>query len=288
MTMSPIPMIIPTIKALAARAAVALPVLLAGLAFGGAANAGDAAARSGFYVGAGAGASWLGDFRQQGRNRELGCYYANCTVPASHGGYRWDYAVDTDVGFQYDVAAGWTWNRLRFEVAAGQSRNSATHSFRGLRFRNGGNPGARNPADASTGDSGIDRVEVRSLFASVYYDFAERGGFIPYLGAGVGKADVTVERVRFSSFFTNDNRRIIQDTDMSDSSFAWQAHAGFDYRVRPDLLAGLKVSYTDLNDFSDTKRYDEHTREPNLTNTTRFAGMSRWSALFTVKYLFGR
>lgn len=266
----------------------ALLAALAGLVLGGAVHAGDAAARSGFYLSAGAGASWLGDFRQKGRNREQDCYYDNCAAPASHGGYRWNYAVDTDTGFQYDLAAGWLWNRLRFEVAAGQSRNGATHSFRGLRFFNGGIPGNRNPADASDDSSGIGRVEIRSLFASVYYDFAERGGFIPYLGAGIGKADVTVESVRFSSIFTNDNRRIIQDEDMGDSSYAWQAHAGFDYRVRRDLLAGLKVSYTDLSDFSDTELYDEHTREPNLTNTTRFAGMSRWSALFTVKYLFGR
>lgn len=275
----------PTLKIVTAMAAAAI---LAGLAPGGAAHAGDAAARSGFYVGAGAGASWLGDFRQQGRNREMECYYDNCTSPPSHGGYRWNYAVDTDTGFQYDLAAGWIWNRLRLEVAAGQSRNSATHSFRGQSFLNGGIPGNRNPADANDSDSGIDRVEIRSLFASVYYDFAERGGLVPYLGVGVGKADVTVERVRFSSIFRNDNRRIIQDTDMGDSNYAWQAHAGFDYRVRRDLLAGLKLTYTDLKDFSDTKLYNEHTREPNLTNTTRFAGMSRWSALFTLKYLFGR
>ena len=264
-----------------------LPAVFAGFALVGAVHAGDAA-RSGFYVGAGAGASWLGDFRQKGRNREMDCYYANCTSPPSHGGYRWNYAVDTDTGLQYDLAAGWRWDRLRFEIAAGQSRNSATHSFRGLRFLNGGVPGDRNPADASGGDSGIDRVEIRSLFASIYYDFAERGGFIPYLGAGIGKADFTVESVRFSSIFINDNRRIIQDTDMSDSIYAWQAHAGLDYRMRRNLLAGVKVSYTNFNDFSDTEPYDEHTREPNLTSTTRFAGINRWSALFTVKYLFGQ
>ena len=276
----------PTLKALTAK------LLPAVLALGGAAHAGDAAARSGFYVGAGAGASWLGDFRQQGRNREMECYYDNCTSPPSHGGYRWNYAVDTDAGFQYDLAAGWIWKRLRLEVAAGQSRNGATHSFRGQSFLNGGSPGNRNVRDANESDSGIDRVEIRSLFASVYYDFAERDGLVPYLGVGVGKADVTVERVRFSSIFINDppddRRRIIQDTDMGDSNYAWQAHAGFDYRVRRNLLAGLKLTYTDLKDFSDTKLYNEHTREPNLTNTTRFAGMSRWSALFTLKYLFGR
>jgi len=269
--------------------------LLAGLLACAAAPANGEAARSGFYVGGDAGLIWRADFRQQGNNREMSCYFTGCQsgFPGGEEGYRWEYEVDTDTGLQFGLSAGWMWNRLRLEINAAHAANDATHHFRNTSLRDGsptclsGAP-CRLPAAAQESEaSGVGRIETRSLFANVYYDFPGYGDFTPYIGAGIGRADVKVTDVRYISIFV-DGRRVVQDTDMEDTVYAWQLHAGADYRVNRRFLVGLKVSYTDLDDFSDTNRYDEHTDEPNLTNRTKFAGLDYWSALFTVKYLFGQ
>jgi len=278
-----------------------MAALLAGLLACAAAPASAEAARSGFYVGGDAGIIWRADFRQQGNNREMSCYFTGCQsgFPGGEEGYRWEYEVDTDNGLQFGLSAGWMWNQLRLEINAAHAANDATHRFRGSSLRDGSpacflGTACRLPDAAQESEtSGVGRIETRSLFANVYYDFPGYGDFIPYIGAGVGKADVKVTDVRYISIFVDSHRpanrrRVVQDTDMEDTVYAWQLHAGADYRVNRRFLVGLKVSYTDLDDFSDTNRYDEHTDEPNLTNRTKFAGLDYWSALFTVKYLFGQ
>ncbi|MDD9869745.1 MAG: outer membrane beta-barrel protein [Gammaproteobacteria bacterium] len=276
-------------------------LLLAGLLACAAAPASGQAARSGFYVGGDAGLVWRADFRQQGRNQEMSCYFTGCETgfPGGEPGYRWEYEVDTDTGLQFGLSAGWMWNQFRLEINANHARNDATHRFRSSSLSDGSpacflGTDCRLPSSAQESEtSGVGRIETRSLFANVYYDFPGYGDFIPYVGAGIGRADVKVTDVRYISVFVDSHRptnrrRVVQDTDMEDTVYAWQLHAGADYRVNRRFLVGLKVSYTDLDDFSDTNRYDEHTDEPNLTNRTKFAGIDYWSALFTVKYLFGQ
>ena len=275
-------------------AAGILAVLLASLMASVATAASGQTARSGFYVGGDAGFIWRADFRQQGRNREMSCYFTTCqAVPNDERGYRWEYEVDTDTGLQFDLSAGWMWNHWRLEINAGHARNNASHHFRNSTLLDGSpagfldGTGRLDSAEQDSESSGIGRIETRSLSANVYYDFLDYGDFIPYIGAGIGRADVKVTDVRYLSMFA-DGRRVIQDTDMQDTVYAWQMHAGMDYRVNNHFLVGLKVSYTDLEDFSDTNSYDEHTDEPELTNRTKFAGLDYWTALFTVKYVFGQ
>ncbi|MEX1252096.1 MAG: P44/Msp2 family outer membrane protein, partial [Hyphomonas sp.] len=44
-----------------------------------------------------------------------------------------------------------------------------------------------------------DQFETTSLFANLYYDF-NRGGMIsPYVGAGLGYSDVSVQKIRRAS-----------------------------------------------------------------------------------------
>lgn len=86
-------------------------------------------------------------------------------VDVDANGYSGEAEVDN--GFAGGVAAGYDFGKVRLEVE-GSYRNS----------------------NASEGDADL---KVRALMANVYADFETGGTATPYLGAGVGVADVDIE-----------------------------------------------------------------------------------------------
>ena len=84
--------------------------------------------------------------------------------------------------------------------------------------------GAPDPLGVSVGDlvaDGRGEISSTALFANVYYDFGTQSPFSPYLGVGIGFADVSVE-------YAPSGVGIIDD---GETKFAYQIKAGASYAI---------------------------------------------------------
>ena len=82
---------------------------------------------------------------------------------------------------------------------------------------------------AGTGDVG-----ALSFMANLFYDFAASGPFVPYIGAGVGMAQISANELSVL------NTQIVDDDD---TVFAYQVAAGASYAVMPATSLFLEYRF---------------------------------------------
>jgi len=123
-------------------------------------------------------------------------------------------------------------DRFRFD-GTGEYRGKAT--FHGLDMNND---------DGTTNE--YSGVKSEWLFlANAYWDIGTHRGFTPYVGAGVGAAEITLDN------FTDDNKTntgFHWAEKNSEWNLAWALHAGFSYEISPDLTFDMGYRYTYLGD----------------------------------------
>ncbi len=87
-------------------------------------------------------------------------------------------------------------------------------------------------------------VKSYALMFNAFYDMGNFGGFVPYVGAGVGAAYHMVDEVSFTG---NPNliNRIEGDKTLS---FAWAAMAGVGYQISDRAIIDLGYRYIDMGD----------------------------------------
>ena len=264
--------------------------------------------RSGWYVGGGIGPNWTSDIDQKGWNLETTCYpTAACfdADPASAiPGYRWRYAIDTDLGAAFELSAGRIFNRIRLELSLARRKNNIDQIFRSISYYDGTPIEERRGSTvASNARASIDDLTVHTVAFNAYYDFPEvYRGLSLYLGVGLGPAFAKVSKVRFSTDYqdTSGNAQTHapplsfynsrQDENLSDTVLAGYLHAGADYGLNAKTLLGLKLTYSMLGDIQSSGGYSLHPfheRDPDLTNHNTFTDLRYWTMSFTVKFLFG-
>lgn len=126
--------------------------------------------------------------------------------------------VELDPGFAGILSAGWQFGngiRLQGEFAA---RLNQVGDITGT--------GAAAPTD---GD-----MNVYSLMADAIYGFNTGTKFTPYVGAGMGIARVQAKDI---------GTTLTTTVDDDDTVFAYQAIAGVEYAIHPNLFAGLDYRY---------------------------------------------
>lgn len=273
--------------------------------FAASGEAGAGQGRSGWYVGGGAGVNWTSQMDQRGWNRDVYCYPDSgfCSNPGpstSITGYRWAYDLTLDAGSAFEVSVGRMFNRWRVELSASQRNNAIQQKPKGSSLLDGRRY-VRQPGNTVESNSmfSIDDLTTRTLSVNAYYDFTDAFGRItPYVGVGLGVAFVEVSGVHFSTRYADpsDSSRNLsefdsrQDTDMSDTVFLGNIHAGADYSLTDETLLGLKLTYSLMDDVEDTSAYSKHPmhqQDPAFTNDTAFSGPRQLSLMFTMKYLFG-
>lgn len=79
-----------------------------------------------------------------------------------------------------------------------------------------------------------------ALFANLYYDFATGGAFEPYVGAGIGFAQVDVD-------YSPSGVGIINGDD---TAFAWQLKGGVTWKIDPSWEAYGEYAYRQTDDVS--------------------------------------
>lgn len=261
--------------------------------------------RSGWYIGGGIGANWTNQLDQAGWNRDIYCYpdSAACATPGPSTdipGYRWAYNIDMDAGSAFEISAGRMFNRWRLELSAAQRNNAIEQKFRRITFLDGrvDTPPSGNTV-TSNAMTRIDDLTTRTLSVNAYYDFTDVFERItPYVGVGLGVAFVEISGVHFSTRYedTADPARDLsefdsrQDADLSDTVFVGNFYTGADYSLTAETLLGVKLTYSLMGDVEHTGRYQVHpmhAQDPAFPNHNTFSGPRQFSAMLTVKYLFG-
>jgi opacity protein-like surface antigen len=122
--------------------------------------------------------------------------------------------------------------RLRFDLT-GEYRAKST--FHGI-DRN-------NTASTSNEYSGLKSDWL--FLANGYVDLGTHRGFTPYVGAGIGVSEITLDN--FTD--TNENTGGFHwSEDNSEWNLAWALHAGFSYEISNDLTFDMGYRFTYLGD----------------------------------------
>jgi opacity protein-like surface antigen len=149
-----------------------------------------------------------------------------------------------DTGGIYQIGAGYQFNSWFRVDVTGEYRGRA--NFHGLdltSFPNGGVPGF--------GSDVYNASKSEWLFlANAYVDLGTWWCITPYIGAGVGTAQVTI--ANFTDTGVNSlsgggvGPGLVSAATGSQWNFAWALHAGLAYRVNPNLAIELGYSYVNL------------------------------------------
>ena len=248
-----------------------------------------------WYLGAGAGMNEAGAFHQAGFNDDTLCYPA-FVCDGAPAGYRWFYDLESDSGMALELAAGRAWNGWRTEISLARLDNDIDQRFTGIEFLNGDpvrlieQNDYRISTRASAGD-----LLIHSLAFNVYRDFPAAGGWIPYLGAGIGAARAELTALYFEERYTcisevcqgrpRSEFDSLQLADLSDTVYTAQIFAGADYDIGNRFKLGLKLAWRHVDEFSAVDSYLEHA-PPSKTNTNSFSNTSHWSLALELKRFF--
>lgn len=159
-------------------------------------------------------------------------------------------------------------------------------------------------------DGGVDDVLSHNFFANLYYDFNSDSRFTPYVGVGVGVAQVSMDFFsRWKRHYDPDkietfevasqNQRVagtttIADKKLTDTLFGYQALAGVDYRVSDPVSIGLKFRWADFGEFKDEAEWDQlrshdSARAPGGPRVRYFVmtdDIQFWGLSLNMKYAF--
>lgn len=83
------------------------------------------------------------------------------------------------------------------------------------------------------------------FLANGYWDIGTFRGFTPYVGAGIGTANVHLDAFKDVNQVTNG---LATANDNDEWNFAWALHAGFSYDIAPDLAFDFGYRYTHMGD----------------------------------------
>jgi opacity protein-like surface antigen len=138
------------------------------------------------------------------------------------------------------VGAGYRFNRWFRTDLTGEYRSAAT--FTGLeRYRD-----ASLPLGYGTDEYSATKRDAVAL-VNGYVDLGQWYGLAPFLGAGVGAAQVTLDNFKDTNVVT---QGLAYAKSTSKTSFAWALHAGIGYAVTPNFTIELAYRYLNLGDAS--------------------------------------
>ena len=157
----------------------------------------------------------------------------------------------------------------------GSFRAEGEYFYRGATYDSTTNPypqGIGNGYDFI--EDAVDDVLSHNFFANLYYDYRSDSKLTPYVGIGVGLAQVSVAYRTFWQRARNLEQIDVFDSGpgeelneklvgalsfdrarMSDTLFGYQVLAGVDYQVSEPVSIGLKFRYADFGEFEDESEY---------------------------------
>lgn len=174
-------------------------------------------------------------------------------LPIPTGYAETEYKLDAGWGAQ--VAVGRQFDHVRLELEGGYSRNDADHYIAIVP------PTGEIPAKGGH--------KVWRVMANGYYDFGD-GPVRPYIGAGIGYADVKIHLFAARAPFPNEDPMLILDDHAGE--FAYQAMAGVGFALSDSVkvttqyrwLSAGKVRVTDLGGYQHIREHHGHNLDVGL------------------------
>ncbi|WP_082835875.1 outer membrane protein [Croceicoccus bisphenolivorans] len=222
------------------RLTVFLPVLVAGLTLPTAAAA--QSAEDGWYVAASGTLSLLDDSHT---------FIVDLPIPTGYA--ETEYKMDAGWGAQ--VAVGRQFDRVRLEVEGGYTKNTADH------YEAIVPPTGDIPAEGGH--------KTWRVMANGYYDFGE-GNFRPYIGGGVGYAEVKGRLFAARAPFPDEEPMLILNDRTGE--LAYQAMAGASVGVSDSVSLTAqyrwfsvgKAHFTDLGGYEHIREHHGHNLDVGL------------------------
>ncbi len=195
----------------------------------------------------------------------------------------WSNDLDGGTGIMAGASLGY--RRGNFRVEGEYFYRTTTHDTRSNNSVGDAETQRKDQQELEIAESGVDDVLSHNFFANLYYDFNTDSRFTPYVGVGVGVAQVSLDY--FSRWKRNDDPRFIStfpaeksaayknaspmqkqmmnadnpmnrqlagtttiaNKKLTDTLFGYQILAGVDYRVSDPVSIGLKFRWADFGEF---------------------------------------
>jgi len=196
-----------------------------------------------------------GDISYATRDGDLPMY----AVPAAVNGLATFSSNDIEDGFGLGVGIGYQFtNNLRADATASYYFDSSYSGTTGVAVIGGDCAGgAANLLNdcRSTDESSYSNFQI---MANVYYDLGMYNGFTPYVGAGIGGAYISYDRLENSDTCTpagggvcaapyDVNNPLVTTHQGEDSwRFAWALHAGFAYDITQNAKLDFGYTYNNI------------------------------------------
>ena len=284
----------------------------------------QALAKDGWYLGMDLGFTMAPEMDVAGRDNDVATtcdriidMNASCTRTGNEGD-RWMNPVDGGTGILAGFSLGYRLGAFRGEGE--YFYRTATHDSRSLTQVTDENLRRKFIDELDNVDGGVDDVLSHNFFANLYYDFNMNSRLTPYIGVGVGVAQVSMDYFkrwqrspdpRCISTFTGGgtgcnamnaadprNEKLagtttIADRKLTDTLFGYQLLAGMDYQISDPVSIGLKFRWADFGEFEGGAEWDQlrshdshngdgvRVRYKVMTDDIRFWGLS-----LNMKYAF--
>lgn len=131
-------------------------------------------------------------------------------------------------GYNAGAAFGYRWDNIRVELEGNYAEHNVRNNYRNPNFFtvNGG------------GIASFSTLEFLRIFANAYYEFDYGNRWVPYLGAGIGWAQLSTSMTIIDNPNANFNRK----WSLDHSSVTAQAILGLDFRVSDNVSVGLSYN----------------------------------------------
>lgn len=154
-----------------------------------------------------------------------------------------DFTTEFDAGFGITGAMGYSWNQVRLEGEVSYRQNDidsielTSITLAGI--------GSFTTAAAFEGDGDVSAL---GFMVNGWYDFNTGSRWTPYLGIGVGTAQISINDASVTILGVD-----VPLADDDDWVFAYQAGAGITYEISPnvDISLGYRFFGTSDPDFTD-------------------------------------
>ena len=268
----------------------------------------QALAKDGWYMGMDLGFAMAPEMDVSGMDNDLNAVCDRFINPQELGvldcarrgdeGDPWTNMVDGGIGMLAGLALGY--RRGNFRVEGEYFYRTTTYDERSETSTDYPRAEKKEEDELETLDGGVDDVLSHNFFANLYYDFNSNSRVTPYVGVGVGVAQVsldyfnrwkrnanpaTIEKFgktsdgdRFDHSRIPEEDRLnlhrtlagtttIADRKLTDTLFGYQILAGVDYRVSEPVSIGLKFRWADFGEFESERHewdqlrsHDSHNR----------------------------
>ena len=102
-------------------------------------------------------------------------------------------------------------------------------------------------------------MKIQSLMLNTYYDIDTGTKFTPYIGGGIGYAQIKIHDAYWNECYGE---------DIKGTNFSWQLGAGVSYLATDNISFDIGYRYINFGDVSETQNYDINSFEKNEYNIT--------------------